>query len=103
MFWSNFHSNLTGFACSSEQVVTTYETVERQLDEASTTYKCKTKSYILSLCSRNCLVKEGIGIILTPSTSWVAHDGNIELSKDVCKTKVAMKAKRLQLLLAYRG
>lgn len=99
MFWANFHSNSTGSACSSEQVVTAHETIERQLDEASITYKCKTKSYILSLCSRNCLVKECIGIILTPGTSWVAHDCNIELSKDVWKTKVAMKAKRLQLLL----
>lgn len=102
MFWANFHSNSTGSACSSEQVVTAHETAERQLDEASITYKSKTKSYILSQCSRNCLVKECIGIILIPDTGWVARDHNIELSKDVWKTEVSMKAKRLQLLPACR-
>lgn len=93
MFWANFQLQLDCFACCSEQVVSAFETVEREVDEASITCKSKTKSYILSLCSGNCLVKECIQVILIPSASWIALDHSIELSKDVWKRKMTTKRK----------
>lgn len=73
--------------------MTAHVTAGSWLVEASITCKRKPKRYILSLGSRNCLVKERVRIVHTAGASRIAHGHSVELSKNVWKRKMARKRK----------